>query len=134
MRRHRIRSLSAIIGVALATTLSLPASPLRASDEVPDQVLVWNLHAYNELVVGQGPASIQHLAMVHGAVYDAVNAIDGRYQPYLVAPPAQCTYSKDAAAATAAYEVLLFLLPSREPQLTGYYNDSLALIPDGTDE
>jgi hypothetical protein len=133
MRRHRIKGLSAILGVALATTL-LPVSSLQASDEVPDQVLVWNQHAYDELVVGQGPASIQHLAMVHGAVYDAVNAIEGGFEPYLVAPPAAPTYSKDAAAATAAFEVLLFLLPSREPSLTGFYNDSLALIPDGPEK
>jgi hypothetical protein len=72
--------------------------------------------------------------MVQGAVYDAVNAIDGGYRPYLGAPPATSTYSKDAAAAKAAHDVLLFLLPSRQTVLDGFYDASLAVIPDGPDE
>jgi hypothetical protein len=104
---------------------------------VPDQVLAWNIHASNELigVKAQAPVvAVLHLAMVHGAVYDAVNAIDGGYEPYLGAPQAEDTYSQDAAAAAAAYRVLLSLLPDRETQLTGYYTASLALIPDGEAE
>ena len=68
----------------------------------PDQVLAWNLNAYNELIVTAGQATSRrsmHLAMVHGAVYDAVNAIDGGYEPYLGSPSATGTESKDAAAA-----------------------------------
>jgi hypothetical protein len=51
-----------------------------------------------------------------------------------VSPAAGSTYSKDAAAAAAAYKVLVSLLPGRATQLEGYYNASLALIPDGPDE
>jgi len=40
-------------------------------------------------------------------VHDAVNTIDGRYEPYLVSPPARRSFSQDAAAATAAYRVLV---------------------------
>ena len=47
------------------------------------------------------------MAMVHGAIFDAVNAIDRRYEPYLGAPPAKRWFSKDAAAAAAAYRVLV---------------------------
>ena len=47
------------------------------------------------------------LAMVQGAVYDAVNAIDGGHQPYLVSPPANASDSKEAAVATAAFRVLV---------------------------
>ena len=47
--------------------------------------------------------------MVHGAIYDAVNAIDGRHQPYLPQPPASPTASLDAAVAAAAYNVLVGL-------------------------
>ena len=56
-----------------------------------DTVIAWNEHATDALIRTAGqtpPVSLLHLAMVHGAVYDAVNAIDGGYQPYLVAPPA----------------------------------------------
>jgi hypothetical protein len=69
--------------------------------------------------------------MVHGAVYDAVNSIDERYEPYLVEVRARDWYSKDAAAATAAYRVLLSIVPAQEPTLTPLYNASLASIPAG---
>jgi hypothetical protein len=112
MSGHRINRLGVVLAAALGAAFLAPAPPSAAA-QVPDQVLVWNQHAYDELIVGQGPFSVQHMAMVHGAMYDAVNAIAGGYQPYLVAPPAGPTYSKPAAAATAAYEVLRWLLPGQ---------------------
>src|SRR6266545_2404016 len=51
----------------------------------------WNTIASKAIMTtaGQPPhVAVLSLAMVQGAVYDAVNAIDGGYQPYLVAPPA----------------------------------------------
>jgi hypothetical protein len=134
MNEHRINRLAVMLIVALVAAFFNAATPLAAASSVPDQVLAWNQNAYNELIIGQGPFSVQHMAMVHGAVYDAVNAIDGGFQPYLTAPAAEQTYSKDAAAATAAYKVLLSLLPGSAAQLEGSYNDSLALIPDGPDK
>src|SRR5262245_25971527 len=46
------------------------------------------------------------MAMVHAAMFDAVNSIEPRYQPYLVKLPAAPTTSKEAAAAAAAATVL----------------------------
>jgi hypothetical protein len=128
--------------VATATCIAalvIPAAGQAAAAGAPDQVLAWNQHAYDELIGTQGTGVVQYLAPVHGAMYDAVNAIEltrngGGHQPYLVAPPAEPTYSEDAAAATAAYEVLVWLLPGRATQLESYYDNSLALIPDGPDE
>ena len=50
--------------------------------------------------------AIRQLAMVHAAMFDAVNSIERRYQPYLVQLPADPTTSKDSAAAAAAATVL----------------------------
>lgn len=129
----RIHGLRVVLTVVLGATLFAPATALYAAD-VSDQVLVWNQHAIDELIATQGAGAIQYLAPVHGAMYDAVNAIDGGYQPYLIAARAKSTFSKDAAAATAAYQVLRWLLPGRATQLEGYYNESLAAIPDGPSE
>ena len=52
-----------------------------------------------------------HLAMVQGAVYDAVNAIDGGHEPYLSGLPSTPGASRAAAVATAAHDVLLALPP-----------------------
>jgi hypothetical protein len=70
-------------------------------------------------------------AMVQGAVYDAVNAIDQlSYQPYLVAPPANPWDSKEAAVAAAAYQVLIGLFPTQQSTLEPLYNDYIAAVPD----
>ncbi len=81
-------------------------------------VATWNFHAVDAFIntptgeimgAGQPPAiSILHLAMVHGAIYDAVMTIDGSYQPYLTTlPRAPQSASKAAAVATAAHDVLV---------------------------
>ncbi|HUF58121.1 MAG TPA: PA-phosphatase [Actinomycetota bacterium] len=138
MNGKRRRKLGTVVGVtALLAALSVPTSLPASAVEVPDQVLAWNQHAYNELIVvmvpplNGPPAAVLHLGMVHGAIYDAVNAIDGGYDPYLVSPSASSTYSEDAAAATAGYRVLEYLLPSdRDDELLGYHEDSLEAILD----
>jgi hypothetical protein len=64
-------------------------------------------------------------------VYDAVEAIDGRYRPYLATPPARRTDSQDAAAATAAFRVLAGLFPDQQATLQSRYDASLAASVDG---
>jgi hypothetical protein len=99
-----------------------------------DAVTEWNVNATDALITTAGqapPVAIIHLAMVHGAVYDAVNSIDGRYEPYLVRIRARRWYSEDAAAATAAYRVLAAVLPAQQPSLAALYAASLAKIPAG---
>jgi hypothetical protein len=124
----RARSLG--LCLAAAALIALSASASARADTVTD----WNVNAVNSLVgtAGQSPTvSTVHLAMVHGAVYDAVNSIDERYEPYLVEVRARDWYSKDAAAATAAYRVLLGIVSGQEAALTPLYNTSLASIPAG---
>jgi hypothetical protein len=98
-----------------------------------DTVTEWNVNATNALFAPPQDARVStlHLAMVHGAVYDAVNAIDGGYQPYLGSPQAMPWDSTDAAAATAAYRVLISIVPGQQPTLEPLYVASLAAIPDG---
>jgi hypothetical protein len=81
---------------------------------------------------GQSPqASTLSFAMVQGAVYDAVNAIDRGHLPYLVAPPTNASDSKEVAAATAGFRVLAGLFPSQLLTLRPLYDASLAAVPDG---
>ena len=73
-----------------------------------------------------------------GAVYDAVNGIDGGYQPYLVKPQANPWDSKDAAVATAAYRVLVAVVPANQTvalaNLASQYTAALAAIPPGAEK
>jgi hypothetical protein len=117
-----------------------------AAAEPAGVVLDWNLNAVNALSnaatatppgAGQTPpVSAIHLAMVQGAVYDAVNAIDGHHAPYLHGlPSAPATASKAAAAATAAHDVLVEMTPALplavRNSLNDLYGDSLDEIADG---
>ena len=128
MLAPRGRSLGRCLAAAALIALSAPATT--RADAVTD----WNAHAVSALVgtAGQSPTvSTVHLAMVHGAVYDAVNSVDKRYEPYLVQVRARQWYSKDAAAATAAYRVLLGIVPGQQTTLGPLYDASLASIPAG---
>jgi PAP2 superfamily len=129
MTTRRLRGAGLL--AAVVALLVLAAAPARA-----DTVTDWNLNAANALIVtaGQPPQlSVPHLAMVHGAVYDAVNAIDGGHEGYLISSRlATPSDSMDAAAATAAYRVLSHLAPAQQATLDTRYAASLAAIPDGS--
>ncbi len=136
------------LGALVATVLG--AAPAVAQQDESDAVLVWNLHASDALINGPTadppganqapPVSQLHLAMVQGAVYDAVNAIVGGYEPYLPGlSAASPSASQDAAVATAAHHVLVGLeiadvrlLPQVVlDRLDGLYIAALLDIPDG---
>ena len=123
---RRIRRIC-FIAVALAA-LTLPS--VAHADAVTD----WDIHAGNALAVTarlSPTAASLEMAMVHGAMYDAVNGIDRGHRPYLVLPTAQPWDAMDAAAATAAYRVLVAIVPAQQPSLETLYAASLATVPDG---
>ena len=71
------------------------------------------------------------MGMVHAAMFDAVNSIERRYQPYLVQLPADSTTSKEAAAAAAAAAVLATIDPRTAGEMKVTIATYLASIPDG---
>ena len=120
-----------VLATLAAVVIALAAPALARADTVTH----WNSIASSAIFVtaAQPPQqSVPHLAMVHGAVYDAVNAIDGGHEGYLISSRLATPFdSRDAAAATAAYRTLLNIVPAQEPALTAQYSVSLATIPDG---
>jgi hypothetical protein len=87
---------------------------------------------------GAQPATIhptRSFALMHAAMYDAVNSIDKRHEPYLVElGGVSRSASREAAVAAAAHEVLLQLYPSFKTNLDAQLQQSLAQIPDGQDK
>jgi hypothetical protein len=71
-----------------------------------------------------------YLAYTHLAIYDAVNAIDHRFQPYGAEIPAPAGASVDAAVISAAYNTLVSYLPDQSVSLAAQYTAALAVIPD----
>jgi hypothetical protein len=116
-----------------------PHSQGGAPDQSANPVLQWNKAL---LVIvrthGAQPATIhptRSFALMHAAIYDAVNAIDGTHEPYLVRLTGVSRLaSKDAAAATAAHEILVQLYPAFGTMLDAQLQASLAPIPDGADK
>jgi len=105
----------------------LVCSPIAARADV---VLDWNAIAVPTTAT-QGPfAQARFLAITQLAVFEAVNAISGDYEPYLGTIVAPAGASADAAAVAAAYRVLKNYFPLA-PGLDSAYAASLALIPDG---
>jgi hypothetical protein len=100
------------------------------ADTIPD----WNLitaKALQTANAGTGLAHSRVYAMVHGAMFDAVNAIDRRYQSYaadLEAPPRA---AQDAAAAVAAHTVLMDLYPLQKDTFDAALAASLENVQDG---
>ena len=131
MRRRGRRAVHSLI---VALTLAAPG--IARADVIGD----WNATAQAEAVLIRPTAHGQTrgMAMVQGAVYDAVNAIDRGHEPYLLdvgAVAAQPWGSQDAAAATAAHHVLVAIVdPARVPALDTAYAATLAAIPDGAIE
>jgi hypothetical protein len=72
-----------------------------------------------------GPTSILDFAMVHAAVHDAVQAIEGKYEPYAIEIPG-ATGSPVAAAATAAHDMLVNRFPAQAAGLDQTYLNYLA--------
>jgi PAP2 superfamily protein len=98
-------------------------------------VLLWNRTL---LVIvrtpGAQPATVhptRSFAIMHAAIYDAVNAIDKGHSPYAIELTGISRLaSQDAAAAAAAHEVLVTLYPQFQAMLDVELKQSLASIPE----
>ncbi len=120
MRRSTTRRALGLIAACAALLVPVASAPA-------DTVTEWNLNATTALAAQPPQLSVPHLAMVHGAVYDAVNAIDRGHEGYLISLRlARPSDSKEAAAATAAHRMLVHLVPGQRGTLDGLYATSLA--------
>lgn len=116
------------------------AVPVTIDAGTPNTISNWNEVAtttINQPNAATGtPEEVQSntsfdLATLHVAMYDAVIAIAGGYQPFYVTPTAPATgASQDAAATAAAYGVLKGLFPARVALYQPLYDSSLAAITD----
>jgi hypothetical protein len=83
---------------------------------------------------GSQPATIhstRNFAILHAAIFDAVNNIEPQFRPYLVrVPDVPRSASKIAAADEAAHDVLVFLYPAFQASLDTELQQDLAQLPD----
>ena len=130
-------SLSLLCALQLLAGVAVSAADFMTSSA--DEVVQWNKTLLTILrTPGAQPATIhptRSFAILHAAIYDAVNSINTTHEPYLVRVDHVSPHaSQEAAAAAAAHEVLLALYPTFQTLLDAQLEQSLARIPDGTDK
>ncbi len=122
LSRTRLLSIAAAALVSAAATTSASA----------DIVMDWNSAADvigTEKQLGPAPHG-RNLAILHTAMFEAVNAVQGRYAPYRLSLGTHPDASKEAAAAKAGHDVLVALFPDKRASL----DEALAQMLAGMDE
>jgi hypothetical protein len=111
---------SKLVWTLVVALLALAAPSLARADAVTD----WNRVTGDTLLAVPGPAGgappalAINMAMVQGAVYDAVNSIERTHQPYLLGALSSPFASKDTAVAKASADVLTWILTTAPPFAT----------------
>jgi hypothetical protein len=124
-----------LAGTTVAVLAAANLVPAMAQATKPvSQVVQWNRTL---LVIVRTPGAqsatihpTRSFAIMHGAIYDAVNAINGTHKPYLVRLSASHFASQEAATAAAAHEVLVKLYPSFQTTLDAQLEQALARLPN----
>jgi hypothetical protein len=133
----RVRPTTCQAAVGLAVLMTAAAPRVSAADPVSD----WSAIAKTVIVdpapmaARPGAAANVDFAYVHAAIYDAVNAIDGRYSVFAVRPATNPSGASPAAAtAGAAYTVLraMFTTAAQQAYLDSQYGSYLSGILDGS--
>ena len=116
--------LALLTGTFAVAMLTIPARG--------DVIMDWNAKADAIAIEKQilNAANARGQAMLHVAMFEAVNAVDRRYAPYKLNLVADRGVSREAAAASAAHDVLLALYPDQKADLDASLAASLAGIAD----
>jgi hypothetical protein len=94
----------------------------------------WDAKAVGIVQTGTAPPpplGFRTMAILHSAMFDAVNSIEPRYKPYKVQLSAAPDTSKEAAAAAAAAAVLIKLFPDAAADVQSTLTAYLMILPDG---
>jgi hypothetical protein len=121
------RHLFQVTGLTLGLACGSASTAMNAVTE-------WHTNMESAVVVtGKKSPTVAfvYFAYADVAMYDAVNSIDRRFQPFAVQVHAPRGASKDAAASVAAHDVLVHYLPLQQTNLDLNLQASLNAIADG---
>jgi hypothetical protein len=98
-----------------------------------DLIIEWNRTVLQAIMADKTPPpfAARNLAMVHAAMYDAVNVVYRTHRPYLFAAAAPDDTSAEVAAAIAAHRVLIELYPRQIERFDATLDACCARQPDG---
>jgi hypothetical protein len=117
------------VSLRLSTLIAALVIGLTQLASASNPIVDWNQIALSTALTT--PGTQIYLTYVNLAMYDAVNAIDGRYQQYGPEFHGPRDASGEAAAISAAYQTLLYYFPAQSVTLQSQYDSAIAAIPDG---
>jgi hypothetical protein len=128
-----INRMKVVFLAVAALLLSQPAMTQTGpgTQQATDVVVEWNAITLAAVSGQNGVEQVRLAAIAHLAVFEAVNAIVGDFEPYLGTVVAPAGASAEAAAVAAAHGVLKHYLPDQAASLDAARESSLAAIPDG---
>jgi PAP2 superfamily len=128
MRKFRMGVAGLLVFAAV-----LALGPVSSSSAPGENAIVhWSGIAESAISAGRPPASSSVLAaMVHGAMYDAVAAVEGGLEPFATTVKAPPEASADAAVAQAARDVLVARVPGQAATVQVAFDTYMAAIPAG---
>ena len=118
-----------LAGATLVTSLLFGSTNLSRADVLTD----WNEKAVSAGYAARATpgANARNIAMVHIAIFEALNSIEPRYMPYRSRLPAEPSASREAATAAAAHHILAHVYPDQAKEFDKIFEASLAAIPEG---
>jgi membrane-associated phospholipid phosphatase len=143
--KRATRALAALGGATLATVgVTAPAwaqpsgtaqgAQATAGSRSGQTIIDWNKALLAVVKSPVQPASIhptRSFAILHAAMYDAVDSITRQGQPYLFSITAPGSASADVAAAQAGHDVLVGLYPTQQAAFDQLLATELGRTPDG---
>ena len=128
------------LALAIAALGAVAGAAATRSAAQPDTASGRSVVDWNRLLLsivntpGAQPATIQptrNFAILHAAIYDAVDSIDRSHEPYLIAVRAPRSASETAAADAAARTALVGLYPTQQSAIDAAYASEIAGVPNG---
>src|SRR4051794_31290836 len=124
MENMMAKILMALLSFCTMALTQVTVPPASSATLSANPVVQWNRNLLALVrTSGAQPSNLhptRSFAILHAAIYDAVNAIDQTHQAYLVpVSGTSSSASPEAAAAAAAYEVLIALYPKFQTTLLG---------------
>jgi hypothetical protein len=122
--------------LVLVAALALGPAGRSSTSATPsgeNAVVYWSGVAEGAIAAGRPPGSSSVLGgIVHGAMYDAVAAVEGGLDSFATGVTAPPDASADAAVAQAARDVLVARVPAQAAVVQAAYDAYMAAIPAGS--
>ena len=120
---------SSLAAALAATLLAIQPAHAHGSRDSAAVIIEWNQLLQASIPANAGLLTPRYYAMLHIAMFDAVNSVEEDYTPYHTRVLFTRGASAEAAAAKAAHDILVALIPASQPTFDAALDARLASIP-----